>query len=388
MTVKVTKPAINVREELADLRKPTGIAGEAMLRAETPQEQFNLIGAGRRNLIINGAMVFSQRNGTSAVTLNSAGSVVYDFDRWRRQVFENGKLSLQQVTDAPSGFSYSIKATTVSAVAGSGSDYYMFNQLIEGFDTAHLAFGTSDAKTITLSFWVKSTLAGQWSGAIKNSASNRAYVFTYDIKSANTWEYKTITIPGDTSGTWVGSTNGLGLSLMYDLGTARGDLQGASNAWSSTNAYAATTGVRLVQNASATWQVTGVQLELGKVATPFEHRSYGEELALCQRYYYRDYAHTAYGNFVTATCQNASDHRGVYFLPVPMREPPDLSVNGSFALLGNSMVFSSVEIGDGASLGSRQPIRINSTGNNTSGFSVVLRANNDTDAYIEYEAEL
>ena len=285
MTVKISKPAINVREELADLKKPTGIAGQAMLRAETPQEQFNLIGAGRRNLIINGAMVFSQRNGTSAVTLNQAGSVLYAFDRWRRQVFEAGKLSLQQVTDAPSGFSYSIKATTISAVAGSGSDYYMFNQPIEGFDTAHLAFGTSNAKTITLSFWVKSTLAGQWSGAIKNSASNRAYVFTYDIKSANTWEYKTITIPADTSGTWVGSTNGIGLSLMYDLGTARGDLQGASNAWSSTNAYAATTGVRLVQNASATWQITGVQLEVGNTATPFEHRSYGEELALCERYY-------------------------------------------------------------------------------------------------------
>ena len=93
MTVRIEKPAINVREELADLRKPSGVAGEAMLRAETPQEQFNLIGAGRRNLLINGAMVFSHRNGTSAVTLNQAGSVVYDFDRWRRQVFEAGKLS-------------------------------------------------------------------------------------------------------------------------------------------------------------------------------------------------------------------------------------------------------------------------------------------------------
>jgi len=326
MTVTVTQPSINVREKLAELDKPSGVAGEAMLRAETPQEQFNLIGAGRRNLIINGAMVFSQRNGTSAVTLNSAGSVVYDFDRWRRQVFENGKLSLQQVTDAPSGFSYSIKATTVSAVAGSGSDYYMFNQLIEGFDTAHLAFGTSDAKTITLSFWVKSTLAGQWSGAIKNSASNRAYVFTYDIKSANTWEYKTITIPGDTSGTWVGSTNGLGLSLMYDLGTARGDLQGASNAWSSTNAYAATTGVRLVQNASATWQVTGVQLELGKVATPFEHRSYGEELALCQRYYYQAGGETTTQFLTTGQAWSTTQFNGcVIPFPVTMRDAPEMS---------------------------------------------------------------
>ena len=336
MTVKVSKPAINVREELADLKKPTGIAGQAMLAAETPQEQFNLVGAGRRNLIINGGMVFSQRNGTSAVTLNSAGSVIYDFDRWRRQVYENGKLSLQQVTDAPSGFSYSIKATTASAVSPSGAGYYMFNQPIEGFNTAHLAFGTSSAKTITLSFWVKSTLTGQWSGAIKNGASNRAYVFTYQINSANAWEYKTITIAGDTSGTWVGSTNGVGLSLMYDLGTDRSDLQGTSNAWSSTNAYAASTGVRLAQNASATWQITGVQLEVGKVATPFEHRSYGEELALCQRYYTSSFRTMSPQNGALGTNNRyyspAWKHSSASALvgsvnnfPVPMRTAPTIS---------------------------------------------------------------
>jgi hypothetical protein len=285
MTVRIEKPALNLREEINRLDKPTGIAGEAMLRADTPQEQFNLIGAGRRNLIINGGMVFSQRNGTSVITLNTQGSVIFDFDRWSRQIYQAGKLTLQQVTDAPSGFSYSIKATTVSAITGSGADYYQFNQPIEGFNTAHLAYGTSSARTTTLSFWVKSTLTGQWSGAIKNSAGNRAYTFPYYINSPSTWEYKTVTIPGDTSGTWIGSTNGIGLTLMYDLGTSRTDLQGALNVWTATNSYASSTGVKLVQNASATWQITGVQLELGKVATPFEHRSYGEELALCQRYY-------------------------------------------------------------------------------------------------------
>jgi hypothetical protein len=285
MAVKFTKPEINVREKLAELDKPSGIAGEAMLRAETPQEQFNLIGAGRRNLIINGGMVFSQRNGTSAITLNTQGSIIFDFDRWSRQIYQAGKLTLQQVTDAPSGFSYSIKATTVSAITGGGADYYQFNQPIEGFNTAHLAYGTSSARTTTLSFWVKSTLTGQWSGAIKNSAGNRAYTFPYYINSPSTWEYKTVTIPGDTSGTWIGSTNGTGVRLMYDLGTSRTDLHGTLNSWTATNSYASSTGVKLVQNASATWQITGVQLELGKVATPFEHRSYGEELAVCQRYY-------------------------------------------------------------------------------------------------------
>ncbi len=327
MAVKFTKPEINVREKLAELDKPSGIAGEAMLRAETPQEQFNLIGAGRRNLVINGAMVFSQRNGTSAVTLNSAGSALYEFDRWRRQVHQNGKLTLQQVTDAPVGFGYSIKATTASAISqNTGADYYMLNQLIEGFDTAHLAFGTSSAKTITLSFWVKSTLAGQWSGAIKNSAQDRAYTFLYYINFANTWEYKTVTIPGDTSGTWIGATNGKGLSLMYDLGTARSDLNGASNAWSSTNAYAASTGVRLVQNAGATWQITGVQLEVGKVATPFEHRSYGEELALCLRYcYVLDVNNDRY-NFTGTNHTSSNTYFKVQY-PVMMRANPTTSVN-------------------------------------------------------------
>ena len=287
MVVKVTKPEINVREKISELDKPSGVAGQAMLAAETPQEQFNLIGAGRRNLIINGGMVFSQRNGTSVITLNTQGSVIFDFDRWSRQIYQAGKLTLQQVTDAPSGFSYSIKATTVSAITGSSADYYQFNQPIEGFNTAHLAYGTSSARTTTLSFWVKSTLTGQWSGAIKNSDGTRAYTFPYYINSPGTWEYKTVTIPGDTSGTWIGSTNGIGLRLMYDLGTSRPDLQGALNVWEATNSYASSTGVKLVQNASATWQITGVQLELGKVATPFEHRSYGEELALCQRYYQR-----------------------------------------------------------------------------------------------------
>ena len=328
MTVKVSKPAINVREELADLKKPTGIAGEAMLRAETVAEQQALIGVGRRNLIINGAMVFSQRHGTSVITLNEAGQTPYEFDRWQRQVQQNGKITLQQVTDAPSGFGFSIKATTASAISpNTGADYYQINQPIEGFDTAQLAYGTSSAKTTTLSFWVKSTLAGEWSGSIKNAAGNRAYTFTYTINSPSIWEYKTVTIPGDTSGTWIGATNGVGFRLMYDLGTARTDLQGASNAWTATNSYAAPTGVRLVQNAGATWQITGVQLELGKVATPFEHRSYGEELALCQRYYFQSGQQWMSGQ--TYGVNNSQDGLVMpIYWPVTMRASPAISFVG------------------------------------------------------------
>jgi hypothetical protein len=343
MTVKITKPEINVREKLNELKKPTGVAGEAMLRAETPQEQQALIGVGRRNLIINGAMAFSQRNGTSLITLNSGGSVLYEFDRWARQVYQNGKLTLQQVTDAPSGFSYSIKATTASAITASGSDYYMIRQPIEGFNSAHLAYGTSSARTTTLSFWVKSTLTGQWSGSIKNATGNRAYTFPYYINSPSTWEYKTVIIPGDTSGTWIGSTNGIGLAVMYDLGTARSDLHGTLNSWTATNSYASSTGVKLVQNAGATWQITGVQLEVGKVATPFEHRSYGEELALTQRYYQIIQCKDNNGN--VALIRNRSTHNeysGTVYSMSTMRTEPSVSHTGMDRLHKPGIVYDTV----------------------------------------------
>jgi hypothetical protein len=343
MVVKVSKPEINVREKISELDKPSGTAGEAMLRAETPQEQFNLISAGRRNLIINGAMAFSQRNGTSLITLNSGGSVLYEFDRWARQVYQNGKLTLQQVTDAPSGFSYSIKATTASAITASNSDYYMIRQPIEGFDSAHLAYGTSSARTTTLSFWVKSTLTGQWSGSIKNATGNRAYTFPYYINSPSTWEYKTVIIPGDTSGTWIGSTNGIGLAVMYDLGTARSDLHGTLNSWTATNSYASSTGVKLVQNAGATWQITGVQLEVGKVATPFEHRSYGEELALTQRYYQIIQCKDNNGN--VALIRNRSTHNeysGTVYSMSTMRTEPSVSHTGMDRLHKPGIVYDTV----------------------------------------------
>ena len=388
MAVKFTKPEINVREKLAELDKPSGIAGEAMLRAETPQEQQALIGVGRRNLIINGGMVFSQRNGTSAITLNTQGSIIFDFDRWSRQIYQAGKLTLQQVTDAPSGFSYSIKATTVSAITGGGADYYQFNQPIEGFNTAHLAYGTSSARTTTLSFWVKSTLTGQWSGAIKNSAGNRAYTFPYYINSPSTWEYKTVTIPGDTSGTWIGSTNGTGVRLLYDLGTSRTDLHGTLNSWTATNSYASSTGVKLVQNASATWQITGVQLEVGKVATPFEQRSYGEELALCQRYYQRHGGGTYCGIAMTQVYNNTSQMFSFLF-PVKMRAAP--SFGFSNLIVTDRLVYDSDVTALTPQGTSDNGVQIKTTNASNAGSArqaAQLAVKNGTTGYIEFKAEL
>ena len=285
MTVKVTKPAINVREELADLRKPSGIAGEAMLRAETPQEQFNLIGAGRRNLIINGAMQVAQR-GTSVTGITSTG--YRTVDRWRLALAVLGTWTQSQADDAPEGFSSSLKmlCTTADANPGTG-DYAVIQYKLEGYDLQQLKYGTSSASDLTLSFWVKSNKTGVGSLEIINVDNSRSIYLSYTVDFANTWEYKTVTISGDTiSGP--NNDNGTGLEIAWWLNSGSN-----FNSGSHTTSFAASSNLR--RNASNLgvgvavndyFQITGVQLEVGKVATPFEHRSYGEELAACQRYTY------------------------------------------------------------------------------------------------------
>jgi len=238
-----------------------------------------------RNRIINGDMRIDQRNaGASYTQVNG----VYSLDRWSGNSFDGGaasnKYSVQQSTTAPAGFSNSLLVTSLAATADSGNDIFNIEQKIEGFNSADLAFGTASAKTITLSFWVRSSLTGTFGGAIKNSARDRAYPFAYTISSANTFEYKTITIAGDTSGTWVGSTNGMGLWLSFGLGvsSSRSDTAGA---WAGGDLFSSTGAVRVIGTSGATFYITGVQLEEGSVATPFEHRMYGTELQLCQRYF-------------------------------------------------------------------------------------------------------
>jgi hypothetical protein len=238
---------------------------------------------GFRNRLINGDMRIDQRNNGASISLLSATG--YAVDRWVTVAFGGtaGGFSAQRVTDAPAGFTNSLRITTTTADASiTAADNYQLVQVIEGFNTADLAFGTASASTVTLSFWVKSSLTGTHSGALVNSADNRSYVFTFSVSAANTWEYKTITIPGDTSGTW-GTGNGGGISVKFNLGGGS-DFQGASGSWAAANDYAATGAVQLVGTLNATFQLTGVQLEAGSVATPFEQIDYGRELIMCQRY--------------------------------------------------------------------------------------------------------
>ena len=238
--------------------------------------------AGSRNRIINGDMRIDQRNNGASVTIN-ASVAQYITDRFIVRGTQASKLTAQQSTTAPSGFNNSLLCTSSSAYSVTSSDYFVVEQRIEGYNVADLAFGTAAASSVTLSFWVRSSLTGTFGGALGNSALDRTYPFSYTISSANTWERKTITVSGDTSGTWL-ATTGIGLSIFWNLGTGS-TYSGASGSWSGSTYVSATGATSVVGTNGATFYITGVQLEPGTVATPFERRSFGQELALCQRYF-------------------------------------------------------------------------------------------------------
>lgn len=239
---------------------------------------------GRKNLIINGAAEVNQR---ATATVNN-GEATGAVDRFTGFAAAGGTFTLAQSTDSPAGFNNSILATVTGADSSIASgDFYGITQRVEGQNIYHLGFGSSAAKTLTISFYVKSSVTGTFGGAIRNSAADRSFNFSYTVSSANTWEHKTYTIDGDTSGTWL-TTNGIGLRVSWSLGDGSSRLQSAGS-WGAGNFAGVTGQTNLISTGSATLQLTGVQLEVGSVATEFEHRSFGEELALCQRYYEKNY---------------------------------------------------------------------------------------------------
>jgi hypothetical protein len=248
--------------------------------AQLAQYGANNVGLSFKNRIINGDMVISQRNGTSSVTPNSSA---YTIDRWELSIAVSSKLSVQQSTTAPAGFTNSVLLTSTSAYSPSASDYMSFCQKVEGFNFSDMAWGTANAATVTLSFWVRSSLTGTFSGALQNDGAGRSYPFTFTISAANTFEYKTVTIPGDTSGTW-NTTNGKGVEVHFNMGSGS-NLLGTAGAWASAWRTGVTGSVALVGTSGATMYLTGVQLEKGTVATSFDYLPYGTELLLCQRYY-------------------------------------------------------------------------------------------------------
>ena len=281
---------------------------------------------GFRNRIINGNMAIDQRNAGASVTPTVDGQYGGP-DRWGYWLSQASKFSVQQSTVAPTGFSNSVLVTSLSSYAVTGNDYFGVIQKIEGFNFADLMWGTANAQTITVSFWVRSSLTGTFGGAMTNNAFNRSYPFSYTISAANTWEQKTVTIAGDTTGTWVGSTNGIGAILQFSLGAVSGRL-GTAGAWAGNWFVGSTGSTSVVGTNGATFYITGVQLEAGTVASPFERRDYGRELIMCQRYFW-GVSGNASNNMAIMTGQAYTTGAilGCFVPIVQMRAAPTLSYN-------------------------------------------------------------
>jgi hypothetical protein len=238
---------------------------------------------GFRNRLINGGMVIDQRNAGASVAITTSSN--YTVDRWRGIASQDGKYTVQQNSGSitpPAGFSNYLGAVSLSSFSGNNTDVFCLNQGIEGFNVADLGWGAAGAQSITLSFWVRSSLTGTFGGALRNAAAARSYPFAYTITAANTWEFKTIPIAGDTTGTWL-TNNGVGIGVNFGLGVGS-TLSGTAGAWASASLLSATGATSVIATNGATFYITGVQLEAGTVASPFERRDYGRELMMCQRY--------------------------------------------------------------------------------------------------------
>jgi hypothetical protein len=276
-----------------------------------------------RNRIINGDMSIDQRNAGASVTPTTGQ---YTLDRFKFILSQSSKLTTQQNQGSvtpPAGFNYYLGITSSSAYTVASGDYFILSQMIEGYNMADFNWGTANAKTVTLSFWVRSSLTGTFSGSLRNNNSDRSYVFSYTISAANTWEKETITIPGDTSGTWL-TTNGIGIELSFSLGIGS-TYTTSAGAWIAGNYANATGSTSVVGTNGATFQITGVQLEAGTVATPFEQLSYGTELALCQRYCFVYRPSTNFAPYLMAHGINTTSMRGLLKFPQTMRVAPSLT---------------------------------------------------------------
>jgi hypothetical protein len=287
-----------------------------------------------KNRIINGAMEIDQRNAGASITPTTTGT--YSLDRWRCGLSVSSKYSVQQSTTVPTYFKNSLLVTSTSAYTVGAAETFNISQLIEGLNVADLGWGTANAKTVTLSFWVRSSLTGTFAGSLRNDNADRSYVFNYTISAANTWEQKTVTIAGDTTGTWL-TTNGIGIYVLFSLGSGS-TFATAANSWTAGNYLTSTGAVSVVGTNGATFYITGVQLEQNTSATPFERRLYNQELANCQRYFETSFsggtapannsANTV--NYASSQLSSVSGYTGTT-LKVTKRTTPTVTVYSSNA---------------------------------------------------------
>jgi hypothetical protein len=301
-----------------------------------------------KNRIINGDMRIDQRNAGASVT--PTANATYTLDRWATGLSQSSKFSVQQNAGSvtpPTGYTNYLGATVVSAVTPSASDNFAIWQFIEGFNVADLGWGTANAKTVTLSFWVRSSVTGTYYIWISNGSQNRSYPASYSISSANTWTQISITISGDTTGTWA-TNNTAGLQIWFDLGSGS-TYTGTANTWQAGTYLQASGAAKWISNAGATFYITGVQLEIGTSATPFERRLYDKEFASCQRYY-----QTTARIMPCIITSSFTSRRGYYPRTVTMRATPTetgtQSGGGTVSFFGSALN-TGIDV-DGATAGS------------------------------------
>ena len=282
MTVRVNKQPFNIREKLSELERPIGLKGNELMSADTAQEARDLVSAGRKNLIINGDMRIAQR----ATSVSASNNTYNTLDRWNTWInYNSGGVTMSQASAAPPGFYKSLQfynngnATT--------PQYHFVEQKIEAQNIPQLKMGTNDAEYMTLSFWVRSSVTGTFNVEFSDDDGSHHAVKKYTINNAATWEYKTITIPPATNTGVPTYDNTVGLTVHWWLaGSGSYNGTSADGTWQTYSTTRRNDGGNTTFTDPDYWNITGVQLEVGKNATDFEHRSYGEELALCQRYFY------------------------------------------------------------------------------------------------------
>mgnify|MGYP006883075405 CR=1 FL=1 len=379
--IKLQAPSAVTADTTFTLPDGDGASGQAMITDGAGTLSW-AAPYGNRNLIINGAMNISQRNGASSSTLTS--SQVYYLDRFFAVEDTDGTMTIQQSSTSPTDFQYSALLTTGTADTSLAATQICYvGQKLEGLNVAHLNWGTANAKTLTLSFYVRSSLTGTFGGAFANAAFNRSYPFTYSISSADTWEYKTITVAGDTTGTWP-TDNTASIQVFWGLGVGS-TYSGTAGAWVGSGNISATGATNVIGTASATFYLTGVQLELGDTATPFEHRSFGDELARCQRYYWEngglDYTMHGAGMNLNTTTSDIALH-----LPVTMRSSPTVTSN-ALGIQSGATTYAVSSISNIKANTNVLYLRATVSGV-TAGYGAVLVNNNNASGYLRYDAEL
>ena len=349
------------------------------------------LGFGMRNRIINGGMVIDQRNAGASVSFTASTSG-YTVDRMQFSNTSDGSWTAQRSTTTSTGFINSLLLTvTVADASLAATQFCTIAQSIEGFNVTDLGWGTANAQTVTLSFWVRSSLTGTFGGSLVNSAQNRSYPFTYTINAANTFEQKTVTIAGDTTGTWL-TDNGIGIRVYFGLGVGS-TYSGTAGAWGGALYISATGATSVVGTNGATFYITGAQLEKGSTATSFDSRAYSTELAMCQRYYYKMKSVDTNTDYSLGLCDSTTSFVGLNTFPVTMRTVPTaLEQSGTVTdykirnLGVNSVACSSVPIFVSGNINNVRTIFTTASG--LTGGQCALATSTASSGYLAWSAEL